>query len=177
MTPPRIHHSNSLAVREPRSAANPRSQRWLAAVVLLAAFGCGGSSSEFDTSVLVPVTGRVTLDGKPAQGVAVVFHPKLNTVGTGAFAVTDENGSFTLDHRSGEQGVEPGGYAVTFSRYTQPDGSPIPPGASAADVGAVESMPKQYTDATNPRLPTQADVSAVGGTFEFELTSQKLARR
>jgi len=149
----------------------------LACSAVFIALGCGGSSSDFDSSVLVPVKGRVMIDGQPASGVSIIFHPRQQTAGTGGYAVTDKNGDYMVDHRSGVSGVEPGEYAVTFSRYTQPDGSPIPAGASAADVGAVESLPKLYTDATNPKLPTQISVPVNGGEFPFEISTTRQSRR
>ena len=66
----------------------------LAWVLLLA--GCGSGSYE-----IAPVSGRVTLDGEPLKGCQVRFQPvaasESNVApGPGAFAVTDEQGRFTL---------------------------------------------------------------------------------
>jgi len=66
----------------------------LAWILLLA--GCGSESYE-----IAPVSGRVTLDGKPLAECQVRFQPvaasKSNAApGPGAFAVSDEQGRFTL---------------------------------------------------------------------------------
>ena len=61
--------------------------------LLAAALGCGGSK-------FVPVSGVVTLDGKPYGKAAVSFQPvgdKSNpNPGRGSSAYTDENGKFVL---------------------------------------------------------------------------------
>lgn len=86
--------------------------------------GCGGADVP---ETLVPVTGNVTNGGKPMAGVLVSFNPQGETQGTGGEGVTDENGQFTLQHRSGSQGVEPGKYEVAFMQLRGPDGSPLKP--------------------------------------------------
>jgi len=59
----------------------------------IATAGCGSAS-------VVPVSGRVTLDGQPAAGVHVGFQPMAaigqQNPGGGSYAVTDLEGRFTL---------------------------------------------------------------------------------
>jgi len=66
---------------------------WAACALLAAAVGCGGSK-------FAPVSGVVTLDGKPYGKAAVSFQPvgdKDNPYpGRGSSAYTDENGRFVL---------------------------------------------------------------------------------
>lgn len=116
---------------------------FLAPVILLLA-GCSGSS-DYVPSNLAPVSGTLKVDGDPAAAVAIVFIPTDETKGTGGFAVTDEQGRYTLQHRSGNPGIEPGTYRVILSKMAMPDGSPVPPNESAADVGAEESIPPSYS--------------------------------
>lgn len=146
---------------------------WISLVLLgVTLGGCSGGGGSVPT--LAPVSGTVTLDGKPLAGAAVSFVPQAGTEGAGAFGTTDAEGRFTLDHRSGRPGVEPGTYTVSFSKMALKDGSPIPPGKTAADVEAVEHVPRQYTpgfQATNDTPATVALVEASGGTFDFALVS------
>jgi hypothetical protein len=69
---------------------NPRYVLFSAAFL---AAGCGGKS-------IVPVSGRVTFDGKPAAGVHVSFQPMgiagEKNPGGGSYAITDADGRFTL---------------------------------------------------------------------------------
>jgi hypothetical protein len=73
---------------------------WLSLFVLFASTGCS-------TSKVAPVSGRVTLDGKPLAGVHVSFQPIARTgetnPGGGSYAITDSDGQFTLLLVEGEQ--------------------------------------------------------------------------
>lgn len=104
--------------------------------------GCGPSDGP---SLLVPVTGTVLMENQPADGVGVAFIPTDGTSGTGAAGATDAEGKFMLLHQSGEEGIEPGTYKVVFSRWRMKNGMPIPDGESAADVGAVDTIPPHYS--------------------------------
>ena len=106
--------------------------------------GCGGVSD--GPEVLVPVSGSVLIENQPAPGVAVTFIPADGTGGIGAAGATDAEGKFSLLHNSGGEGIEPGTYKVIFSRWRMPNGDPVPPGQSAADVNAVDTIPALYRD-------------------------------
>src|SRR5262245_34716089 len=64
------------------------------AVSALLFAGCG------DSAKVAPVSGVVTLSGKPLANAHVIFQPEASggkaTVGTGSYAVTDANGAFAL---------------------------------------------------------------------------------
>jgi len=78
--------------------------RWLtlalAAAVLAA--GCSGGPK------LTPVTGKVTMNGRPLKNVKVAFHPDPDQKATGpsSTAITDADGNFTLV--CADRGNEPG---------------------------------------------------------------------
>ena len=76
----------------------------LTPAVLLLTLGCGSTK-------IVPVSGRVTLDGRPLVGAHVVFQPiatggEVNP-GCGSYGITDADGRFTLRIVDSEQ---PGAY-------------------------------------------------------------------
>ena len=139
----------------------------LVCAVLLA--GCGGGGSEIPT--LAPVTGTVQFKGQPTEGVIVFFSPMKTTQTTGASGVTGPDGKYELLHRSGKPGIEPGEYAVTFSRLMLADGKPVPPGISPTEAGAVETMPPRFQDTTNP--VHTATVPDAGGSFDFSVGEAK----
>jgi len=72
--------------------------------------GCGGGSS------FVPVSGTVTINGKPCPGLEVLFSP----IGTpsnpapGVFskAITDADGRYELESRYGDRGAVAGEHQV-----------------------------------------------------------------
>jgi hypothetical protein len=123
--------------------------------------GCGGGGREAPAN-LAPVSGKVLIDGTPTANVAVSFIPTGETKGEGAYGASDAEGKYTLTHPSGAAGVEPGKYRVVLSKYVMPDGSPIPEGQSAADVGANESISPAYSDPDSSTL--SVDVPADGNT-------------
>jgi len=63
---------------------------------LVISIGCAGESYE-----IAPVSGRVTVDGQPLGDCQIRFQPLRSSEGNinpgpGAFAVTDQDGRFTL---------------------------------------------------------------------------------
>ncbi|QDV15652.1 hypothetical protein Pan153_02680 [Gimesia panareensis] len=133
--------------------------------------GCGGHSAEVPDE-LIPVTGTVKLDGEPKGNITVIFNPGKNTTGTGGYGVTDKDGKYTLTHRSNQPGIEAGEYVVTFSMMGLPDGSPIPEGKDAADVGAVQLLPDKYTNPNREMNLTIATVKAPSVTLDYEIKSK-----
>ena len=117
----------------------------LVTAVLVGLSGCGGGA-EGDPTNLVKATGQVVKGDTPVAGVNVSYQPDDGTKGTGGFGTTDAQGNFSLMHRSGKEGIEPGRYRVTLSKFVKPDGSPIPPGESAMDHNGKESMPAKLTN-------------------------------
>lgn len=139
------------------------------AYLFLFLVGCGGAASEKEVEVF-PVTGTVTVDEKTLPSVTVAFIPKAGTSGLGGFGVTDEAGNFTLKYRDDRDGVPPGDYTVLFTRLVQPDGSPIPPDKTAADVEAINSIPDKYNNPNNS--PFTATVTTQNEPFKFELKTK-----
>jgi hypothetical protein len=78
--------------------------RGLAAVLVLAATGCGHSGP-------VPVEGVVTLDNKPLERVTVTFVP-ADDVGQSASGLTGSDGSFRLTTTRFGDGARPGDYKI-----------------------------------------------------------------
>lgn len=143
----------------------------LSSLLILGFMGCGGDEVAPEVvPPLQPVSGVVTLDGEPAQGVSVVFVPSGTSTGNGATAMTDASGKYELLYRTGDKGIPAGDYKVLFSKMLKPDGSPLAPGEMAADVAAVNALPAKYMQGTLP--DTQAKVTEGGGTFDFKLSSK-----
>lgn len=145
-----------------------RQPHWIVLGLAMCCFwGCGSKAPEGPE--LIPVTGTVRMEGQPLAGATVTFNPVSGTVGNGAFGVTDAEGKFSLTDFSGEIGCPAGDYGVTFSKITQPDGSPIPPNASRAEVGMVEQLPVFYVEFKPQTIIQGANVKAPESSFEFIL--------
>src|SRR5262245_33255012 len=112
-----------------------KSSKWRFAVVAwvmctAAAVGC---HRDVD-----PVSGRVTLNGKPLAGAVVTFQPRGNSTeprpsGTGSIGHTDDQGRFSLRMvEPNKPGAVVGDHTVTIATNTEAPatatvkGSPIP---------------------------------------------------
>jgi len=75
--------------------------------------GCGPSSG-----TIAPVTGKLTLDGKPMPGVEIIFSPKMvegnANPGPYSFGTTDDQGNFELKTRYGDEGAVVGWHLVSM---------------------------------------------------------------
>lgn len=132
------------------------------------AAGCGEDVPEEVVPPLQPVSGTVKLDGEPAAGVSVNFVPAGQGSTNGAIGATDASGKYSLTYRTGDPGIPAGEYNVLFTKFVQPDGTPIPAGQMAADVMAVNALPEQYQKPGT----TKAIVPEGGNTFDFDLKSK-----
>jgi len=89
----------------------------LAGALLLSLFLCSCGEVASGDPVLYPVSGRVVVDGKPAEGIVVWFHPLNHHRDPEAprpRATTDASGRFQLETEEGEPGAPAGQYVATF---------------------------------------------------------------
>jgi hypothetical protein len=123
---------------------------WLLACLFSAVPGCGPNTSHLPKTV--PASGVVTLDGKPVDGAQVVIVPAGQGT-TGATAVTDANGQFSLRAYPEKDGAIPGEYKVQVSKTIQvmltgPKGS-----LDGGDPVRFDyAVPGKYTDAKKSGL-------------------------
>ena len=130
-------------------------------LLLVVLQGCGGGVR------FAPVTGKVTLDGKPVVKAVVTFNPLpqpgSDIAGDSASGTTDENGQYTLkSYVKGDwkDGAQVGKHKVTI---TQKDVR------GEGDRQIIrEKIPKKY----NIETTLSADVKAGGPPINFELTSR-----
>lgn len=120
--PPRIHgEDNGRGPGPRRSGLVPcvlRPCRGLPALALAAAILTAGcSSGNQGEAPVFPVKGKISLDGEPAGGAFVVFHPKspasVSDRDRRPSAQVQPDGSFELTTHSQADGAPAGEYAVT----------------------------------------------------------------
>ena len=130
------------------------------ACLVVALAGCGGGLER------IPVSGTVTLDGKPVEGAAVVFAPAAG--GPAASGTTDAQGKFQLTTVN-EPGAVPGEHVVTITKQTMhgitEDGMPGPGG-----IRIEWHVPQRYSNAKTSGL--KAAVRSDKREFTFSLTSK-----
>jgi hypothetical protein len=125
-------------------------------IFLMAAInaGCGPSSPE--APPLGTVKGKVTVDGKPAAGLGIVFMPET---GRSSTALTDKNGLYTLSFDDTHKGAVVGKHKVRITRDPENDmaeGRPPQP-----------QLPPHY----NVETTLEKEVVTGENTLDFELTS------
>jgi hypothetical protein len=133
--------------------------------------GCGSESEGPKLPETIPFSGTVKLDGKPMAGGTIMF----TSVSPNAPYVSGQiagDGKYLMKTSVGRQekdGVVPGKYKVSISRFLMADGTPQDPTVPAA-VPGVESLPARYS---NPSM-TQLEVTVSQGlsTMDFEIRSR-----
>lgn len=141
-------------------------------VALAVSGGCSSGSDDESVGELFPVSGMVTLDGKPLSGATVSFSPMKGTQGSRSEGTTDANGEFILRKRNGRKGLEAGKYQVAVSKFAQKDGTPFPTNI-AGDVRAavgVEHVPERYVRGESAELVFE--VPKGGTKLEIALTTK-----
>lgn len=128
--------------------------RLSAILLIVVCLFTGGCSS---AAKLIPVSGSVTVKGKPAEGAVVLFHPEGNPTGMTASGVAGADGSFALVSAT-ETGVAAGKYKVTI---IWPDASKKPT-PSQIMMGTAEDGPDllQGKYASRDKSPLTAEVTA-----------------
>ncbi len=80
-------------------------------VLLLGTSGCSRSIDP-EIPPLVPVKGKLTVNGKPAGGIGIVFVPDGSQ--REGIGLTDASGNFEMKHRGTVPGMEPGEYRIVL---------------------------------------------------------------
>jgi hypothetical protein len=122
-----------------------------------AAFGAGCSAEKFKTA---EVTGTVTLEGTPVEGVSLEFEPHRTgaEIPPTAYGSTDAEGKYRLT-RVGGRGGRPGAVVgMNTVRVSAPEGSSAKVHPHYADEGAL-----------------QFEVQAGPNVFDIDLVKNPLA--
>lgn len=90
--------------------------RYCSLLFVFAVVSCGPSTGHLPKTV--PASGVVTLDGNPVEGAQVVIVPAAEGP-TGATAVTDASGRFSLRAYPEKDGAIPGEYKVQVSKTVE----------------------------------------------------------
>lgn len=147
----------------------------LAVVVTLLPLGCGPSGPR-----LVPVSGKLTLNGAPLEGAGITFAPDPgNAASTPGGASSGADGSFIA--KSGDSdGLAPGKYKVLVTKSSLKDGAKVPdefkddPIMAAMAGLTIDSLPPEY--ATADTSPLTLEVPDGGGddfTFDVKQAEKK----
>lgn len=125
---------------------------WILLIAIVVGFsGCGGGAT--DTPELGSVTGTLTLDGQPVPDAQISFYPLEG--GRAAFAVSEADGSYTLQFNGGVAGAKVGRNRVTIT--------------TAKEASGVKGQP-EYSPEVKDTIPSNYNGSGkVGSTLEFDV--------
>lgn len=126
----------------------------LPVVLMLVAAGCAQKPKGMPD--LAPVTGVVTMDGKPLPKVTVAFTNDAN--GQVSFGGTDDAGKFELTYSGRHKGASIGANTVRITTSTD---NPVGPEWK-------DPIPAKY----NKKTELKADVQPGGVLIDFELSSK-----
>jgi len=105
--------------------------------------GCGGGDGG-PVEALVPVGGKLLVDGEPLDGVLMTFIPVGSKNSRGGSGTTDASGVFTItDLDQNLPGLPSGKYIIAYSRMRLPDGSAAPePDPDKPGIIQIETLPE-----------------------------------
>ncbi|MBQ9126869.1 MAG: hypothetical protein IJY15_03820 [Thermoguttaceae bacterium] len=146
----------------------------------LAAVGCGPRN----TFGVVDVTGKITVDGAPVEGIVVTMSPvnPIQADGTSqraASGLTQADGTFRVVTPGAKMaGVTPGEYALTFQKeiWVDADGNEVDPNAEydpsqpAPKMFPKDLLPAEYKDASKSEF--KVNVVDAKTPIEFDIKSE-----
>jgi hypothetical protein len=156
-----------------------RAYKFLLVMLVGFSVGCSGSIGPPP----VPVSGKVTLGGKPVDGATVTF--LSTTGGRSASGKTASDGSFKLSTINTDDGARPGEYNVTIAKIESKLGGKetdvekgeygdnyeaMMMGAASGDMSKVlkNDLPEKYGSATESGL-SRTVVKGEENNFVFDL--------
>jgi hypothetical protein len=133
------------------------SSRWteLAAVLFLTVAGCNRGPQ------IAPVSGRVTLDGKPLAAAEVKFEPQSGRASHGR---TNENGEYQMRYTRDQMGALVGEHTVRILSATE----------LTLPNGKFELRPQMVPPRYNTQTELHSQVKAgQNNRFDFDLSGKK----
>ncbi len=127
--------------------------------MLVAMIGCGPGGP-----ATVPVSGKITIGGQPANNVSISFIPETAGNPTASGAAT--NGTYTLyTGVDGKPGAVVGKYKVTLAAQGGTDEAAYRSGKAPGT--AALPFPADYADPA--KTPLTKEVTASGGAIDLEI--------
>lgn len=115
----------------------------------------------------IPAKGTVLVDGKPMEGVMVIFHPDQGE--RAASGKTDANGEFKLTTELANDGALPGSYKISVTKHVN-EKDDVPTNVNPNDPASLDAVYRKV-DAKKKTVSQ----NLVGKTYENHLGSGLVA--
>ena len=125
--------------------------------------GCGGSGLG-----TIPVSGKITVDGQPMEGVMVVFNP--GDGGRAAAGRTDAQGIYKLTTEIAGDGALPGSYKVAVSKHENA-ADDVPTNVDPNDPASLDAVYSKV-DARKKQVSTSFIADMYGNPMGSGLTAE-----
>lgn len=111
----------------------------------------------------IKVRGTITINGEPAEGVHVEFHPQ--PTGRYGLGITDAKGYYQVQFTRSQKGALPGPNLVKICAYRNPDND------------ASQYLPAEYNSkaADNPEMLVQVSNDNYEFDFDVQMDADQLA--
>ena len=147
-----MKNTNLTTCTDVKSGSNRLSGMLFSLILLavgLSTLGCDGRPSR------VPVSGQVTIDGKPLEFGTIAFYPSAG--GRPGGATLAEDGSYSITMYETNDGLPPGEYSVTVAAANW-----------ISDDACKWHSPKRYQDPKQSGLT--AEIKSEDAALNFDLT-------
>jgi len=137
--------------------------------------GCGPANPEGT----VPVSGKVTVDGEPMEGITISFVPTADD-GMSAYGLTLADGSYKLTTGGAPfgTGAMPGSYVATFSKVTSGPGMSMEEyeaggmRQAAGPPQAIHLIPQKFSDTKTVGFDPVDVKKGSKNNFDFNLETK-----
>lgn len=131
--------------------------------------GCGGGGPD-DMPDIGAVTGKITIDGKPAANLMVTFQPPT---GRPSYSTTTEDGSYELQYNKDTMGAKIGSNLVTISTSSD-GGDGYEDGKSFKETSLedADAIPAKYNTLASENPDMKVDVVAGSNEFDWDIKTK-----
>jgi len=127
-----------------------------------------GSGCSANTPHVVPVTGKVSYNGKPLNNGTIMLIP--DGEGFGATGIIQPDGTFTLTSFKKGDGAAPGNYKVTVEVFPDEAETGVAVGLPGAEFGEGQKPPVPVKYSSSATTPLRAIVNDGETELDLELT-------
>ncbi|HVJ69429.1 MAG TPA: carboxypeptidase-like regulatory domain-containing protein [Caulifigura sp.] len=144
----------------------------------LLALSCAACSSEDPWKKgrppVYPTSGSVVVDGRPMQGVTVMFQPVDEATGKPGTAITDSNGNFSAQTFDPGDGLTEGTHRVALRKTVMLDkqGNEVLEIREPGDVKETHLIPKKYQEFKTSGIEVQIKPEGANELKAFEVSTK-----